>query len=113
MYVPSAVDLRARHLALKPDDKGQWEVSGALGFNILHAKDLQRFGADIDSQSMDAKFQTLWALARETRAQVDEQRPYMDRAQFWVHEMMGMILRNTTDNFMNLNRCAKPAFLLA
>jgi hypothetical protein len=96
--IPSAVDLRSRHLDGDPKDKSKWEFSEALAYNILIAKNLERFSYDTFSQ--DTLMDDVWILAKETCGQVQGQRPYMDRAGYWVHELMMTILMNVMGDFM-------------
>jgi hypothetical protein len=86
---PSAFNLRAKHLSTKPLDKANWEVEGALGFNVLLARDLGRFATN---EADDKKLvEDIFVLAKDVHTQIEEQREYMDRASFWVHEFMTTI----------------------
>ncbi|PSS22639.1 hypothetical protein PHLCEN_2v3066 [Hermanssonia centrifuga] len=72
----SPLDLRPRNLDVKRVSEG--DVMSALGYNVLVARDLGRFLKGEED---------IWALARETRAQLDDQRQYMDRVGSWAHEL--------------------------
>jgi hypothetical protein len=89
-FFPSAFSLRSKYLTNDPLDKANREVVGALGFNILLARDLGRFVVD-DAHNKNKLIDDVFVLAEEIRVQVDEQRKYMDRASLWVHEMIAII----------------------
>jgi len=88
---PSPFNLRTNHLRKKPFEKANWDVAGAIACNILIARDLGQFSVN-DTHDNKKLVDDVFTLAREIRAQIDEQRKYMDRASFWVHEMMSTIL---------------------
>ncbi|EPQ54020.1 hypothetical protein GLOTRDRAFT_121921 [Gloeophyllum trabeum ATCC 11539] len=85
------VDLRARHLRADTDprNKAHWRAANSIGFAAYIVRDLQRFVHPGDiCLGPEQLLQDLWVLAKETQAQVEENREVMDRAAFWVHEFL-------------------------
>ncbi|TFK45907.1 hypothetical protein OE88DRAFT_1739865 [Heliocybe sulcata] len=78
MY-PAAVNLRGKSLREGEDKRA---IAMTVGFHVYVARALGRFVREGQGEG------ALGTLAREIKAQVDEQMRYMDRAAFWGHEML-------------------------
>ncbi|KDQ51804.1 hypothetical protein JAAARDRAFT_62324 [Jaapia argillacea MUCL 33604] len=71
-------------------DKSQWKVRLSLGFNTYVARDLGRFVGPSNDGGGDLN-QDVWVLAKELRAQVEEQKKYTERMAVWIDGMLAAL----------------------
>lgn len=87
LFVP--IDIRS--LACEdPYDKSQWTARLSVGFNAYVAHNLGRFIRSPSDHSDDSHqlANDVWVLAKEVRAQVEEQKKHRERMAVWIDDMV-------------------------
>lgn len=85
--------INLRPLAANPKDRSQWKVRLSIAFLPYVARDLHRFVRRPRENGRQQGTQDIWNLAREVRQEIEGQKPYLERAKYWVQDIMATALK--------------------